>query len=566
MLARVARVAAGKAGPTRGQTFRPLAQPFFRSFAAAVPWSGGLLGTTATDTHYSKELDLREAAEMVSKRGILWAAAEADVKASDRGESVDEYLERVEQSAEAFLDRDELHGREAVMSTLRGLLRKKGQLVLMLGGKSLGKSFLLSKLAEEFEELEPFKAMQQAEATRIAATAANMRDSGDSVYAAAAASVDSKAEKLRADAECVKPRRVVVYDARNDGSDLVTGLLKAFSGSPSFFKKYEAYLKPLSGLTGVAASVAAATSAVPGASVAAMAAGKTADLVSRHLASVFADEKPTLSIVIEAFVLTCEAEGTFPCLIVDEANVAFEASTTEERVRTLVALRLLTRHTKQRKRMNVILAASEYSEPYRLSALGFKSDHFTDTVLMPEVSPKEMRDLLERKWGMGTNLATAFMSVWGGHIWAAVKGIDRLASGKASFSAIENPIAFSSDAVDGVTDCLAADYAASPLLAATTKEGGSMKDMVDMLEKIAISGYARLPSRKDPRAEVAGRCNVGGLLTTATLAPGVPSEAWSEGHAAVVVATNQAMRVMLASRLLAEGKRHAEEKRDANLP
>jgi hypothetical protein len=82
-----------------------------------VPWSGGLLGPTATDTHYAKELDLIKAAELVNTRGNMWEADEADVKASDRAESIDEYLERVEQSAAAFLDRDELHGRDVVMTT-----------------------------------------------------------------------------------------------------------------------------------------------------------------------------------------------------------------------------------------------------------------------------------------------------------------------------------------------------------------------------------------------------------------------------------------------------------------
>jgi hypothetical protein len=158
MLARVVRVAVGKAGPTVGTDmygspttidivggllFRPHAQPFSRTFAAAAPWNGGLLGPSATDMHYAKKLDLQEAAELVTKRGLLWAAAEADVNASDGAESVDEYLRRVKWSAAAFLDRDELHGRDGVMSILRELLSEKGQLVLVLGGKSLGKSLLL---------------------------------------------------------------------------------------------------------------------------------------------------------------------------------------------------------------------------------------------------------------------------------------------------------------------------------------------------------------------------------------------------------------------------------------
>ena len=94
-----------------------------------------------------------------------------------------------------------------------------------------------------------------------------------------------------------------------------------------------------------------------------------------------------------------------------QANAALAAEGPEERKHTIEALRLLTRLTKQEQRINVFLASSEYAEPYRLTAL---SDHFTDTVLVPEVPPKQMRELLERKWGVGPNLASAIMAVWGG--------------------------------------------------------------------------------------------------------------------------------------------------------
>ena len=77
-----------------------------------------------------------------------------------------------------------------------------------------------------------------------------------------------------------------------------------------------------------------------------------------------------------------------------QANAALVADGAEQKSRTITGLRLLTEYTKEKRRMNVILAASEYSEPYRLSALGFKSDHFTRTVLVPEIPPKEMRELL----------------------------------------------------------------------------------------------------------------------------------------------------------------------------
>ena len=156
-----------------------------RAFAAAAAAARrfderGLL-RGATDEYYSPELDLVDAKALVEEPGALWKAAEADVAAGGHGASVDGYLQGVKARVRAFLDRKELHDRENItvrtrlrggargagalgpaplspltrrhtpdpppptQSPLRELFAGKGQLVLVLGGKSVGKSFLLSK-------------------------------------------------------------------------------------------------------------------------------------------------------------------------------------------------------------------------------------------------------------------------------------------------------------------------------------------------------------------------------------------------------------------------------------
>lgn len=64
--------------------------------------------------------------------------------------------------------------------------------------------------------------------------------------------------------------------------------------------------------------------------------------------------------------------------------------------------------------MSVFLASSEFAEPRRVRELGFESGHFTASVLVPEVPPKAMLELLQAKWRMGPSLAKGFVSVWGG--------------------------------------------------------------------------------------------------------------------------------------------------------
>jgi len=73
------------------------------------------MGPTSSDQHYAKVLDLKQAAQLVIEPGVLWQAAQADAEAAGGCESVDMYLQRVDESAAEFLLRDELHDREALV-------------------------------------------------------------------------------------------------------------------------------------------------------------------------------------------------------------------------------------------------------------------------------------------------------------------------------------------------------------------------------------------------------------------------------------------------------------------
>lgn len=89
--------------------------------------------------------------------------------------------------------------------------------------------------------------------------------------------------------------------------------------------------------------------------------------------------------VLEPFIHACEQGDEFPCLIIDEASTALAASTPKQRASTMDALRALTRFSKQEQRMNVLLAASEHDESFRLHDLGFKSNQWTAAIIVGEV-------------------------------------------------------------------------------------------------------------------------------------------------------------------------------------
>ena len=113
---------------------------------------------------------------------------------------------------------------------------------------------------------------------------------------------------------------------------------------------------------------------------------------------------------------------------------------------------------------------------------------------------------------------------------------------KENFEAINNPVAFSLDAICGAIDCCIADNA------------GKLKDLAgmrDMLLSVAERGYAPFYGLKDPRVALGSVRNVWGVVGCSTFAPSVPPEAWDDdpGCSTIVVAASQAMRLLLAREL-----------------
>ena len=76
-----------------------------------------------------------------------------------------------------------------------------------------------------------------------------------------------------------------------------------------------------------------------------------------------------------------------------------------------------------------------------------------------------------------------------------------------------------------------------------------MAGLEDMLRSIADRGYVAIQLRSDPRAELVSAHNVGGVVSAIASAPGIPPEAWDGGADAVLAASSQSMRLLLAEML-----------------
>ena len=462
------------------------------------------------DSFYTNDMhNLDAASKLLSTPGFLWAAAVSDAAAL--GIPVDEYVARVELNAAAFINSDKLFGRVETMGALHKLMgQSKGTIALVLGDKSIGKTFMVNKLIVELQAQDP--------------------------------------------------NRVVAHlNARVTGSDLTKGIISAINGASDtkFINKFWVFLtsalntaasipppsSPVVQVIGIAAE-----SSLPGSGIFTKALVASSSIVSKSLSSFLAAPPIT---VIQSFVEACAAANPtkFPVLIIDEVNLALPSASSAQAASTLALLHFLLSLTKAHGLMNVLFVASEYTEPFRLNALGFSTEHFTDTIITSELSPFEMHQLLANVWGCSPALTQGLIAVYGGNILRARNALLKLSLEKDRYAAVR---ALSSGAQDAVFACLSAVRSVDP----------SMTGLEDMMRSLAIHGFAGIPGRTDPRAELLTKHNVACVVSKSAFAPGVPPAAWTHGGADVLVPAGQSMRLVLAWHLvkLKEAKSKAKKK------
>ena len=129
---------------------------------------------------------------------------------------------------------------------------------------------------------------------------------------------------------------------------------------------------------------------------------------------------------LDAFVETARKDNEYPVLIIDEANLAFKPEDVAENKPILDnepknkrMLDKLVHMTKQERKMMTLFTSSEHGYPYKLDGMGFNMADLTNVIYAGEISPKEMRELLVIRLGMGDRLADGFLAAFGGHIFTA---------------------------------------------------------------------------------------------------------------------------------------------------
>lgn len=136
------------------------------------------------------------------------------------------------------------------------------------------------------------------------------------------------------------------------------------------------------------------------------------EVVADMLKKLLASETDGIQ-AVEAFVKAAQNRNEYPILIIDEANLAFSPDVSKNKP----ILDKLVQLTKQQREMMTLFTSSEHAYPYKLDRIGFNQADLTNVIYAGEIPPKEMRELLVSRLGMGDSLADGFLSAFGGHIY-----------------------------------------------------------------------------------------------------------------------------------------------------
>jgi hypothetical protein len=482
----------------------------------------GLTAMGATEQHYTASLSLLRPLLLRGSIDFMAAARQDAIARLPQGAGAEDVeastaVHLVEAAARCsrFIQSDTVHGREETRDALVHCFRQQGQLCLLLGGKSVGKSLLLSQLARRRDIV----------------------------------------------GENGVKRALLYVDARVFGADLSAGLYEVLKEdeqevvrSGLLRGEWRAQVqRPLRG----ARAQKGAAGTLGGSILGLQLQGKFA-LDSPELPLTAAQlNMKTLPLVVDAL----KSKGMYPCLIIDEANLALpmppapgatpsQRSITAEEERKLTDTRQLldrlVQLTKQTNSMNLLLVSSEYAYPYRLRASNFfATSNLTDVFIASEVSPAKMRALLRDAWGLGPRLSDVFLAFFGGHVHMASRALSKLSAQRDAFRVEEVAPAGAKESIARFLEESAMGIGA----------------MASVLQALAVRGFAPCAHEGDTCAQELSLANLGGLVTDSSTVLGM-SKAVRSSSGCGLVPSSHFLRHLVAQVLHERLKGSGEGVRD----
>jgi hypothetical protein len=244
--------------------------------------------------------------------------------------------------------------------------------------------------------------------------------------------------------------------------------------------------------------------------------------------------------VLESFIKLAKAgfpQKKHPILIIDEANEVLGLG--EGQRATSSILKQIVQCTKESKTLDVIMASSEYAYPYLLEKNGLNLNDITKVLFVGEIPPHSMWELLVTKKfgktnkpviGMGENLAELLIASYGGHFLRMTRALELLLTEKEFFTI---------------------DMALNPISNNITKvlKMNPRKGLV-YLRQMAGRGFAPVANPEDPVVEMIVRSNIGGIITKRdSKVVGLPTIIWKKGDTGLIP-TSESARNLIAIKVL----------------
>ena len=357
-------------------------------------WPYGLVDAEGSEgsEFYARQLDGNFFADV--KNGSLFLQA-LEEDAREKQVDADAHLNSIDRKATEFMKggsnrQRKIVDREAFIEALEKVVYKDGLLTLVLGGKSVGKSLVVSYVADK---------VRQAQGSSRTVVLANLRRGGEADFYQA------------------------VFGAAAEQQGLAEKL-------PSLFKEVATMA---SGLVAAAENLNAATAPLA-ASV-------------RSIIGIMQPEHKALT--FSKLVKSIQETGNDTTIIIDEANLALPNDGNDAKAETAkTALAQITGETKEAFQASVVLISSEHGYPFKLAKAGLNLVDIQNIIIAPEVPPVDMFKMLTDHWGMGHRLARLFVATYGGSIHAVYTALGNLMSTGDQFS----PLATTS--VPGIGNCM----------------------------------------------------------------------------------------------------------------
>ena len=282
-------------------------------------WPYGLVDAEGSE-FYARQLDGNFFADVKNSSFFLQALEE---DAREKQVDADAHLKTVRLNAKKFMQGNTIVDRKAFIQSLTDAIFEDGLLTLVLGGKSVGKSLVVSYVADK---------VRQAQGSSRTVVLANLRRGGEADFYQA------------------------VFGAAAEQQGLAEKL-------PSLFKEV---VTMASGLVAAAENLNAATAPLA-ASV-------------RSIIGIMQPEQKALT--FSKLVKSIQETGNNTAIIIDEANLALPNDGNDAKAETAkTALAQITGETKEAFTASVILISSEHGYPCKLANAGLNLDDITSSSL-----------------------------------------------------------------------------------------------------------------------------------------------------------------------------------------